>query len=199
MEKELFRRVAQPHPGQTLLEIGCGTGHNLEFFRELGLSVAGIDASEPMCQIAAGKLGPECRILRGDAGKLSFPDESFDIVVLITVLEFCSDPAAVVREAGRLARDKIYIGFLNRASLLGTIRRIEGKFRPTIYRQSRFYTLPEIRDLIEREIGPVTVDWDSILFFPLGWHRYCRHVDRRLSFRHTPGGGFVGVCATKSH
>jgi len=196
-EKELFLKLVQPRRGQSLLEIGCGTGHNLEFFIGLGLDVAGVDCSQPMLQIAAHKLGSRVKLYPEQANKLSFDDNSFDIVTLINVLEFLRDPAGVLKEAVRVSRNKVYIGVLNKASILSIARRIQGRFRKSIYNQARFYTLWEIEGMARRVLGKVSLAWESVLFFPLGWHRYCHRADHLLSFRKNPFGGFLGICITK--
>ncbi len=197
-EKELFLRLVQPQREQSLLDIGCGTGHNLEFFMELGLDVTGIDCSEPMLQIAARKLGAKARLYPGQANELRLADNSFDIVTLVNVLEFLSDPAGVLKEAVRVSREKVYIGVLNKASIMGVVRRIEGRFRKSIYNQARFYTIWEIEGMIRRVSGKGSLTWESVLFFPLRWHRRCHRIDRLLSFQRNPFGAFLGIYITKS-
>ena len=199
LEKELFLRLVQPQRGQSLLEVGCGTGHNLEFFSELGLNVTGIDSSEPMLQMAAKRLGPDARLLLGEANRLAFNNNSFDIVALITVLEFLPDPAGALKEAARVSREKVYIGVLNKASILGIARRVKDRFRKSIYNRAKFYTIWEIEGMSRRVLGNVSLTWESGLFFPLRWHQYCHRVDRFLSFRRSPFGAFLGICITKSH
>lgn len=199
LEKKLFLRLVQPQKGQSLLEVGCGTGHNLDFFSELGLNVTGIDSSEPMLQMAAKRLGTGIRLSPGQATELRFDDNSFDIVALITVLEFLTDPAGALTEAARVSRDKVYIGVLNKASILGIARRVESRFRKSIYNQAKFYTIWEIEGILRRVLGNISLTWESVLFFPLGWHRYCHRVDRFLSFQRNPFGAFLGICATKFH
>jgi len=196
-EKELFLRLVQPQKGQSLLDIGCGTGHNLEFFTELGMDATGIDSSEPMLQIAERKLGSRVKLHRGQAGNLRFDDNSFDIVTLINVLEFLSEPAKVIKEAARVSRGKIYIGVLNKVSIMGVTRRVEGRFRKSIYNQANFYTIWEIEGMVKRVLGRVSLDWESVLLLPLGWHRYCQRIDRRLSCQKTPFGAFLGIYITK--
>ena len=197
MEKELFLRLVQPQKGQTLLEVGCGTGHNLEFFRELGLELAGVDPSEPMLEIAVSKLKSDVGLSLGWAERLSFADKSFDIVALITVLEFCSDPAEALREAARVAREKVYLGVMNKVCLLDITRRVKGKFRESIYNQVRFYTIWELKRMVKRELGSVGLTWESALFFPLKSHRFCCRADRLLSFRRNPFNAFLSVCITR--
>jgi len=191
LEKELFLRLVRPEPGQSLLDVGCGTGHNLAFFMELGLKVAGIDASKPMLDVAAGKLGPDVELRRGRAEELPFDNESFDIVTLITVLEFVSDPERVLKEAARVARTQIYLGVLNKASLLAVNRRLKGKSRDSIYNRAKFYSLREIEAMVDRVVGRVPLDWQSTLFFPLSWHK-CTHRLEGFLYN-SPFGAFLGV------
>ncbi len=193
-EKELFLRLVKPQKRQRLLEVGCGTGHNLEFFRELGLDVTGADPSPPMLEKAAQKLGSGARLCLGQAHKLDFADKSFDIVALITVLEFLPDPARAIREAARLSRKKVYLGVLNKTAMLSLVRRIKGRFSESIYNQARFYTIGEIEAMVHSVLSNVSLNWQSVLFFPLSWHRCCRRLDGWLTFRKNPFGAFLGVC-----
>ena len=199
LEKELFLRLVQPQRGQSLLEVGCGTGHNLEFFSELGLDTTGVDPSESMFKKAARKFGPSAKLFIGQANKLEFEDNSFDIVALITVLEFLADPAGAIKEAARVSREKVYLGVLNKTSILSIVRRVKGKFHESIYNQARFYTIWEIEEIMRSVLVDVSLTWKSVLFLPLGWHRYCHRIDRFLSFHRNPFGAFLGICVTKFH
>jgi ubiquinone/menaquinone biosynthesis C-methylase UbiE len=193
LEKELFLKLVQPKSGQSVLDIGCGTGHNLAFFKELELKAAGIDASKPMLDIASKKLNTDAELHWGHAEELPFNNDSFDIVTLITVLEFVSDPIKVLKEAGRVTRAQIYLGILNKISLLGINRRIKGKFRDSTYNQAKFYSIWEIEAVVRAAIGKVPLDWRTTLFFPLSWHKYTRWLDRLLPSANNPFGAFLGV------
>jgi ubiquinone/menaquinone biosynthesis C-methylase UbiE len=193
LEKELFLKLIQPKCGQSLLDIGCGTGHNLTFFKELGLKAAGIDASKSMLNIAAKRLGTDVELYLGQAERLPFDNHSFDIATLITVLEFVSDPTKVLKEAARVTRRQIYLGILNKASLLAISRRIKGRFRNSIYNRAKFYSIWEIEATVKTAIGKVPLEWRSTLFFPLSWHKYVHQIDRLLLFANNPFGGFLGV------
>ncbi len=195
-EKELFLRLVQPKRGESLLEVGCGTGHNLEFFKGLSLEVTGIDSSEPMLQMAAKKLGNSVRLSLGQADELRFDDGSFDIVALITLLEFLPNPKETLREAIRVTRRKVYIGVLNKASLLGVARRVRSRFRKDIYSQARFYTVWELERMV-RGLGEVSFVWKGVLFLPLGWQRRCHKLDRFLTLKRNPFSGFLGIYLTK--
>ncbi len=193
LEKELFLRIIRPVPGQSVLDVGCGTGHYLAFFKELGLKAVGIDASRQMLEVASGTLGANVRLYQGDAEKLPFDDNSFDTVTLITVLEFVPEPQKVLKEAARVARSQIYLGILNKTSLLAVSRRVKGKFRESIYNKAKFYSIWEMEAMASRVLGPVPIQWRSVLCLPLGWHR-CAHWLDRISLSTTnPFGAFLGI------
>jgi len=141
LEKELLMHLLHwIGDGQSLLDVGFGSGHFARFFNRLGLGVIGLDISLPMvCE--AARLGSPPAIL-GDALRLPFDDRSFDIVAIVTTLEFVTSPLRVIKEAVRVARRGVLIGTLNRASRLG--RRIESSTDDT-WRSAKLMTVPELR------------------------------------------------------
>jgi SAM-dependent methyltransferase len=60
---ELLERY--PTAKRSHLDLACGTGLALEFFRSLGWRATGVDASVPMLQIARGRV-PDARLIAGD-------------------------------------------------------------------------------------------------------------------------------------
>ena len=91
-------------PGDTLLDIGCGTGASLAVLRErFGIIPSGIDISPSVLDIAA-EAWPDINFLKGDAHDLPFEDNSFDHVMMECVLTLFGDPAAAAAEAVRVLR-----------------------------------------------------------------------------------------------
>lgn len=87
-----------------ILEIGVGTGRNIEYY-PAGARVTAIDLSPRMLERARRRIGsPQVTILEMDAQALDFPDDSFDIVLATFV--FCSvpDPVLGLAEARRVCR-----------------------------------------------------------------------------------------------
>jgi ubiquinone/menaquinone biosynthesis C-methylase UbiE len=79
-------RVARPREGMKVLEIGCGTGTNLELFADAGCEISGIDLSPSMTDLAKKKLGDRADLRLGDASEMPFADDSFDLVLSFLTL-----------------------------------------------------------------------------------------------------------------
>jgi 2-polyprenyl-3-methyl-5-hydroxy-6-metoxy-1,4-benzoquinol methylase len=97
----IARKVALPNHAR-ILEIGCGTGHNLGMLARFG-NVDAIEIDEHSRGIAAERLGR-------DVGASPLPelagvaDQSYDMIALLDVLEHVEDDrAALVSIAQRLA------------------------------------------------------------------------------------------------
>lgn len=91
-----------------LLDVGVGTGLALPHYKP-SLRVTGIDLSADMLQrarerVRRKRLSNIDALLQMDATKLSFADQSFDIVVAMYVMTVVPDPAAVLNEIARVTR-----------------------------------------------------------------------------------------------
>lgn len=141
LEKRLLGRLlASFAPTASILEVGCGTGHFTRWAAERHPVVVGVDRSLAMLS-HADRIGRQ-DLVAADAAALPVPDASFDVVLLVTVLEFLERPSEALREASRVARRGIVVGALNRRSLLG--RRLANADEPP-WTSAR---LPTVRGLI---------------------------------------------------
>ena len=85
-------------PGGPALDLGSGTGHlSARLEREQGLEVISADVSDLH---VAGR----APVLIAD-GVLPFEDRTFTAALLLFMLAYPRDPAAVLREAARVTRD----------------------------------------------------------------------------------------------
>jgi len=96
--------------GKRVLEIGPGAGGHSALFARHGAIVTAIDITEARAEATAAKfklLGADergCRALQGDAEKLPFPDDSFDIVYSNGVLHHTSDTGKAIDEVWRVLK-----------------------------------------------------------------------------------------------
>lgn len=198
LQKELTLNLLKPEPGWRLLEVGSGTGRLLQFFRREGLAVTGIDPSPEMLELAARRLGGRIDLHQGRAEDLPFEDDEFDVVILITSLEFIDDPLAALAEAFRTARRKVFIGVLNSLSLTALGRRLQGLFSPTSYSEARFYNLWRLSGMIRSTAGPCRIDWASAGLLPLFLSWRAPGFEASPLVRKSPFGAFLGLSATVS-
>jgi 2-polyprenyl-3-methyl-5-hydroxy-6-metoxy-1,4-benzoquinol methylase len=87
-------------PGETLLDIGCGTGALWDFVRDhvenyLGVDAVRYDGFPDACAFYPADL---------DTASVPLPDGSAEVVVAVEVIEHLENPRAFFRELTRLAK-----------------------------------------------------------------------------------------------
>jgi ubiquinone/menaquinone biosynthesis C-methylase UbiE len=92
----------------SVLDIGTGTGVFAEAFAAGGLAVTGIDTNAELLAVAR-EFVPAAQFREAAAEEVPFPDRSFDLVFLGVVLHETDDPLAALREARRVARQRVVI------------------------------------------------------------------------------------------
>ncbi len=145
-EAELVVAALEPRPGESLLDVGCGTGF---FTRTLAGAmdgkVVGVDMNPEWVEYARGRDAGRASYQVADARALPYPDASFDLVVSIAAVSFIEEDAVAVREIVRVARRRFAIGLLNRRSLLWLQKGMGGGRGG--YRGARWHTLRETKRL----------------------------------------------------
>ena len=92
------------HPGNSVLLVGVGTGEDLKYIPD-PCSITGIDISDPMLDKAKRKsAGKRVKLINMNAEKLSFPNNTFDIIVLNLILSVAENPQKVMSEAQRVLK-----------------------------------------------------------------------------------------------
>jgi SAM-dependent methyltransferase len=96
-----------------ILEVGCGPGRlSILLARRAGLRVTGIDLDPEMIELARANAdaangdGGNPSFVVGDVSALSFPEESFDLVVSTLSMHHWTDVPAALSEIGRVLRPK---------------------------------------------------------------------------------------------
>lgn len=117
-------------PGEQILEVGVGTGLCLPLYPRHG-RVTGVDISQGMLRKALHRLEADplehVSLLAMDAGRMSFQDDSFDLVMAAYVVTAVSDHRALMREMLRVCRPGGRLILLNHfrqdSRLVGAVER----------------------------------------------------------------------------
>jgi SAM-dependent methyltransferase len=132
---QLVREYLGDAAGLRVLEVACGRGG---FVRELagaGARVTGCDFSFSAASITAGKLRvadgqPRGAVVQGDAQRLPFADESFDVVISCETIEHLPGVEDGVAEMHRVTRrgGKLFLTTPNYLNFMG-LYEIYARFR----------------------------------------------------------------------
>lgn len=109
---ELVAKRFHLHEVRDVLDVGCGVGHwgmLLASIMDERVRVSGIDREASWVEKAAARAkerGLDARFSyrQGDAQKLPYPDDSFDLTTCQTVLIHLPDPSAGIEEMMRVTR-----------------------------------------------------------------------------------------------
>jgi len=167
-EKEAVLGAIAPVGDRDVLEIACGTGRFTVMLAERGADVVGLDISAAMLQQGREKarrvgVSETLQFLRGDAGRLPFPDDHFDTVVAMRFFHLADDPSAFLAEMRRVAREQIVFDTFNRFSA----RSIYNWALPM---GSRLYSKSEVSVLLAKN-GLRLVDVEDDFLVPYGLYR----------------------------
>ena len=92
--KELLA-LLHPQPGETILDVGCGTGHLTAQIAETGASITGLDSSAAMIEKAQAAY-PSLEFIQADATNFSFT-QPFDALFSNATLHWIADAEAAVK------------------------------------------------------------------------------------------------------
>lgn len=98
--------------GETLLDVGIGTGLGSYLFHQAGLQVSGFDRSKEMLEMCKSK-SFAARLDQHDLRHVPFPYQSnlFNHVISLGVLNFYRDLAPVIQEVARIIKPRGIFAF----------------------------------------------------------------------------------------
>jgi ubiquinone/menaquinone biosynthesis C-methylase UbiE len=167
-EKRAVLGALTPLADRDVLEIACGTGRFTVMLAERGADVVGLDISEPMLQQGREKarsagVADRFELMRGDAGRLPFPDDHFDSVFAMRFFHLADTPASFLEEMARVSREQVFFDTFNRFST-------RSLYNWALPMGSRLYSSREVDRLlsdVELELRGAEHDW----VVPYGFYR----------------------------
>ncbi|MFH2057565.1 MAG: class I SAM-dependent methyltransferase [Pseudomonadota bacterium] len=193
LEIKLMLDLLAPAKGQSILDIGCGTGISLEPLLNRGLNLTGIDPSLYMLDIAKKRLGSQVDLHRGVAEELPFEDNAFDSAILFTSLEFTDRPAKAVEEACRVAKDTVILCVLNRYAPLNMARRFKSFFVPNLFTYAQFFSIWELKLLLSSILGKVPVRWKTTIQLPFVCSKISACIENNRLVQKSIFGTLIGM------
>lgn len=195
-EYHLMVEMLNPQRGETLLDIGCGTGVHFEALLARGVDPTGLDPSPYMLDLCFRRFGKRVDLYRAHAEDLPFDDNSFNHAILMTSLEFVDNPRQAIAEACRVAKDRVFIGVLNRYAIKSIQRRVAGIFSESIFNKAQFFGIWELKRTIQSVAGPVPIAWRTINQFPATCSGLTQNLEYSPLFQRCPFGTFLGMVVT---
>ncbi|WP_255170177.1 methyltransferase domain-containing protein [Natrononativus amylolyticus] len=172
-EKAAVLDAIMPLEDKKVLEIACGTGRFTVMLAARGANVVGLDISAAMLQqgrtkARAAGVSENLEFLRGDAGRLPFPDDHFDTVVAMRFFHLADDPEAFLSEMRRVSKHQIVFDTFNRFSARSV-------YNWALPMGSRLYSKSEVSVLLAKTDLTLT-DVEDDFIVPYGAYRSIPNV-----------------------
>ncbi|GGL72325.1 class I SAM-dependent methyltransferase [Halocalculus aciditolerans] len=167
-EKRAVLEAIGPVDGERVLEIACGTGRFTVMLAERGADITGLDISEAMLQEGREKahaagVDDHLEFMRGDAARLPFPDDHFDVVFAMRFFHLADTPAKFLTEMARVSKDVVFFDTFN-------ARSTRSLYNWLLPMGSRLYTRGQVERLVDgANLSLAGAEHDFIL--PYGFYR----------------------------
>ena len=178
-------KLFSPQAGQTLLDMGSGSGYFSRRFNQLGLEVTGLDSSKAM-NVYATANSEGINYIQGDALSLPFADNCFDYVSAITSLCFVNQPEQALAEMWRVSRKGVILGLLNRHSLLYYM-----KGNSKGYQGARWDQLNAVKQWSDNLKPKAKIKYGTAICIPTGG--IVSRVIEKIAPEQYPYAGFLAV------
>ena len=100
-------RMFMPKPGMAVLDVGCGTGAQLELYQRFDCALFGIDSSPSMLELAKARLEDRADLRLGNAVELPYEAGLFELVISMLSLHEMDPQVRIgaVEEMKRVLKD----------------------------------------------------------------------------------------------
>jgi demethylmenaquinone methyltransferase/2-methoxy-6-polyprenyl-1,4-benzoquinol methylase len=180
--RRVVTSIIGPKPGMKILDIAAGTGSSSRPLVDKGAEVTALDFSHGMIK-QGRKQNKNINFVQGDALKLPFEDNSFDVTTISFGLRNTSNTDKALKEALRVTKDggrivvaefshpvnpifkKIYLNYLMKA-LPFIVKKISKNPDAYIYLAESIRAWPDQAELasIMRDSGFKSVAWQDLTF-----------------------------------
>lgn len=180
--RRVVTSIIGPKPGMRILDIAAGTGSSSRPLVDKGAEVTALDFSHGMIK-QGRKQNKNINFVQGDALKLPFEDNSFDVTTISFGLRNTSNTDKALKEALRVTKDggrivvaefshpvnpifkKIYLNYLMKA-LPVIVKKISKNPDAYIYLAESIRAWPDQAELasIMRDSGFKSVAWQDLTF-----------------------------------
>ena len=180
--RRVVTSIIGPKPGMKILDIAAGTGSSSRPLVDKGAEVTALDFSHGMIE-QGRKQKKNINFVQGDALKLPFEDNSFDVTTISFGLRNTSNTDKALKEALRVTKDggrivvaefshpvnpifkKIYLNYLMKA-LPVIVKKISKNPDAYIYLAESIRAWPDQAELasIMRDSGFKSVAWQDLTF-----------------------------------
>jgi demethylmenaquinone methyltransferase/2-methoxy-6-polyprenyl-1,4-benzoquinol methylase len=180
--RRVVTSIIGPKPGMKILDIAAGTGSSSRPLVDKGAEVTALDFSHGMIE-QGRKQNKNINFVQGDALKLPFEDNSFDVTTISFGLRNTSNTDKALKEALRVTKDggriviaefsypvnpifkKIYLNYLMKA-LPVIVKKISKNPDAYIYLAESIRAWPDQAELasIMRDSGFKSVAWQDLTF-----------------------------------
>ncbi len=193
----LLLDLLKPRPCDSILDIGCGTGELLSYLTaQKGLQLSGADPSPYMLDFAKQKLGNRVDLHRAHAEDLPFDDNAFNHVCMMTSLEFTEDPLTSLEEAARVAKDRLFIGIVNRYAFGGLQKGASAVLERSVCDKAHYFTVWELKDMVRAILGNVPVTWKAVNLMTPETGGFFSLFEHNALIRKFPFGAYMGMVVT---
>jgi 2-polyprenyl-3-methyl-5-hydroxy-6-metoxy-1,4-benzoquinol methylase len=104
------RSLFPPGPLSSILDAGCGDGHQCNTFAAKASRVVGVDVALPRLQFAKEhRAASHIHFASCDLMNLPFKPRTFDLVTLVEVLEHMPNPLAILKNLSALTRGYLLV------------------------------------------------------------------------------------------